>query len=187
MEDTTYTPEDLAWKLIMDENIDSSPIMAFSDENSQETLFEILITIYIEMITNYYKLKYLENTIEDDDENKINDEFENFKLDFTNVDIETLKNIFSEKFNKIKYILNVHEISRDRFEELKKSRYCTVLFRDLPSDSMYFEMNEQYIDPNKNYHFVLNSMYKQQDELRNIYCTINLNQKYYKISFMSLI
>jgi hypothetical protein len=54
-----YTPEELAWQLILDENISSRTLMTFSDENSKEIMFEILVTIYLEMVFDYYKLKYL--------------------------------------------------------------------------------------------------------------------------------
>lgn len=186
-----YTPEELAWKLIMDENIDNSAaIMAFADENSKETLFEILITIYIEMLFNYYKMQYLENTLnieEEEEENIICDEFENFKLNLNNVNLELLTNVFTEKFKKIKYILNVYEISYDYYEYIKKNRYCTILLKDSEHDSTYFLMNEYYLDPDKRYHFVLNSIYSTMTELSDVFCTVRINNKYYKISFMSAI
>ncbi len=56
-ENDVYTPEELAWQLIMDENISPRTLMAFSDENSKEITFEILVTIYLEMIFDYYKMK----------------------------------------------------------------------------------------------------------------------------------
>ena len=108
-----YSPEELAWKLILDESINPTSIMTFADDNSKEIVFEILITIYLEMIFNYYKLKYLETTLDEEDNNKeISDNFENFKLDLTNINIHLLTNVFSEKFNKIKYILNVVELTQ---------------------------------------------------------------------------
>jgi len=189
-----YSPEELAWKLVMDENIDdSAAIMAFADENSKETLFEIIITIYIDMLFDYYKMQYLENTLDLDDLNKVDeeekiyDEFENFKLNLNNVNLEMLENVFSEKFKKIKYLLNVYEISYDYYEYIKKNRYCTILLKDSEYDSTYFLMNEDHLDPEKRYHFVLNSLYLPATELRDIFCTVRINDKYYKISFMSAI
>ena len=189
-----YTPEELAWKLIMDENIDNNvAIMAFADENSKETLFEILIIIYIEMLFNYYKMQYLENTLhideeeDEEEENIICDEFENFKLNLNNVNLELLTNVFTEKFKKIKYILNVNEISNGYYEYIKKNRYCTILLKDSEYDSTYFLINEDYLDPKKRYHFVLNSLYSAKTELSDIFCTVHINDKYYKVSFMSII
>ena len=44
-DDITYSPEELAWKLIMDENVNSGALLGYVDEDSNEVLFEILITI----------------------------------------------------------------------------------------------------------------------------------------------
>jgi len=194
-----YSPEELAWKLILDENVDSGALLTLSDDNTKEILFEILITIYLEMIFNYYKLQYLENIVNNDIDNdldnninnkisdkEITDKFNNFKIDLTQVNVNTLTNIFCEKFNKIKYILYVRELNKSEYENSKKYRYCTLLLRDSPHDSTYFMMNEQHIDPEKRYHFVLNSLYNKHNNLREIYCTININGKFYKINFNTL-
>ena len=179
-----YTPEELAWQLIMDENISPRTLMAFSDENSKEITFEILVTIYLEMIFDYYKLKYLETTTDQDDD--IINAYDNFKLDLTNVNVDMLTNIFFEKFKKLRIILSVRDMSQIEYENTKKIRYCTVLLKDSPHDSTYFMMNEKYLDPNKSYHFVLNSLYERKENLRDIICTININGKYFKISFNTL-
>jgi hypothetical protein len=179
MEDNTFTPEELAWRLILDENINSAPLIAYSDENSKEIVFEILITIYIEMIFNYYKLKYLENQgVEDLDDN-----FDNFNMDLNQININDLTNIFCEKFTKLKFILNVSELSREEFENTKKNRYCTVLLKDLESDKNFFELNKEYFDSDKRYHFILNNLYKSKEELRDVFCTFRINNKYFKINF----
>jgi len=187
----TYSPEELAWKLIMDENInDNNVFMTFADENSKETMFEILVTIYIEMLFDYYKIQYLENTLYLDkkkEENIICDEFENLEFDLNNVNLELLTNIFTEKFKKIKFILNIYEISCEHYEYIKKNRYCTILLKDSEYDSTYFLINEAHLDPEKRYHFVLNSLYIPVTELRDIFCTVKINDKYFKISFMSAI
>lgn len=187
----TYSPEELAWKLIMDENInDNNVIMTFADENSKETMFEILVTIYIEMLFDYYKIQYLENTLYLDkkkEENIICDEFENLEFDLNNINLELLTNIFTEKFKKIKFILNIYEISCEHYEYIKKNRYCTILLKDSEYDSTYFLINEAHLDPEKRYHFVLNSLYIPVTELRDIFCTVKINDKYFKISFMSAI
>jgi len=177
-----YSPEELAWKLIIDDKIDSAAIVPFADENSKEILFEILMTVYIEMVFDFYKLKHLENLSNMGDNNG-----DNFNLDISNVNLESLTGIFCEKFNKIKYILNVYEISRETYEYTKKNRYCTVLLRNSPTDSTYFMINKDRLDPEIPYHFVLNSMYQPNNELRDIYCSLCINSKYYKISFMSAI
>jgi uncharacterized protein YrzB (UPF0473 family) len=181
--DKTYTPEELAWNLIMDEHIESSQMLAFCDENTKEMLFEILITIYLEMIFNYYKLQYLENTINDENDEKICDEFDNFILDLSKVDINMLTGIFKEKFSKLKFILNVIEIEKKQYEFFKIHRYCNIMLKDSPFDNTYFLMNADYLDPIKRYHFVLNSLYTKSEDLRNIFATVTIYGKHYKIYF----
>jgi hypothetical protein len=180
MEDNTFTPEELAWRLILDETIDSAPMLAFSDENTKEILFEILITIYVEMIFGYSKLKYLENLNDSED---YDTNFDNFKIKLEHVNISDLTDIFIDKFNKLKFILHVNEITKEQFNESKKYRYCTILLKDSPSDYMYFELNKEHLDPEKRYHFVLNNLYKDKEELRDIFCSFSINNRCYKINF----
>jgi hypothetical protein len=190
IDDNNYTPEALAWKLLMDDDITTSNLMIFSDENNKEIVFEILLTIYLEMIFGYYKMQYLEsncNNIDEADDN-YDDIYDNFRLDLTNVNLFMLTNIFSTKFNKLNFILNVREITRLEYDENKKNRYCTILLKDSPFDNTYFIMNERHLDPEKRYHFVLNSLYKTKEniELRDIYCTIITNNICYKIYFTQI-
>ena len=182
-DENNYTPETLAWTLIMDDSINNSELLIFAEENNNETTFEILITIYVEMIFNYYKLKYLESQDDSDNNDNFDNNFDNFKLDINQINMFTLTNIFIEKFNKLKFILNVNELTNDEYEISRKNRYCTILLRDSPSDNTYFIMNEKYIDKNKKYHFVLNSLYNLKNNLRDICCTFSINSKYYKIYF----
>lgn len=186
IDENNYTPEALAWKLLMDDKITTSNLMVFSDENNKETVFEILLTIYLEMIFGHYKMAYLESNYNEEDYDDI---YENFKLDITNVNLFALTNVFASKFNKLNYILNVKEITREKYDENKKNRYCTILLKDSPFDNTYFLMNEQYIDPEKRYHFVLNSLYKRKENinLRDIYCTVIINNICYKIYFTNII
>jgi hypothetical protein len=186
IDNNDYTPEALAWKLIMDDNINNSNLIIFSEDNNKETVFEILLTIYIEMIFDYYKLKYLESLdSEDSDDNfdNFDNNFDNFKLDVSKINMFNLTNIFSSKFNKLKYILNVKEITSEEYEISRKQRYCTVFLKDSPHDYTYFIMNEKYLDPEKRYHFVLNSLYEKKENLYDIYCSFNINSTYFKIYF----
>lgn len=188
IDENNYTPEALAWKLLMDDNITSSSLMIFSDENNKEVVFEILITIYLEMVFGHYKMQYLESL----DEESLNDYdniYDNFKLNIENVNLFSLTNIFLSKFNKLKYILNVREITYEEYEKSRKKRYCTVFLKDNPSDYTYFMMNKQYLDKDKRYHFVLNSLYKSENNnnLYDVFCTVNINNTYFKIYFTNLV
>ena len=102
------------------------------------SLFEILLTVYVEMIFNHYKMQYLEFHAEEDN---FDDKFDNFKLDLSQINLAMLTDNFDEKIKKLKFILNINEISFERYEECKINRYCTVLFKDLLRDKAFFIMN----------------------------------------------
>lgn len=179
-QDDTFTPEELAWRLLLDENVNNVQLLAYSDENSIEILFEILLTIYVEMIFNYYKLQYLESQADNDN---FDETYENFKPDLSKINISILTENFDEKIKKLKFVLSVNEISKERYEECKINRYCTIIFKDLLRDRAFFMMNSEYLDPEKRYHFIKNSKYNTTNILRDIFCSFELNDKYYKINF----
>jgi hypothetical protein len=190
--DDTFTPEELAWRLLLDENVNNVQLLAFSDENSVEILFEILLTVYVEMIFNHYKMQYLEFHAEEDEfddefddkfDDEFDDKFDNFKLDLSQINLAMLTDNFDEKIKKLKFILNINEIPFEKYEECKINRYCTVLFKDLLRDKAFFIMNSEYLDPEKRYHFVKNSKYEIKTILRDIFCSFELNGKYYKVNF----
>ncbi len=185
-QDESYTPEELAWKLILDEQVEPRGLLMFSDDNSHEILFEILITIFLEMIFDHYKLQYLQDNLDNQNISDQDDNFHNFKLDLNKLDLNYITTIFVEKIKKLQYLLCITEISQEEYATSKTSRYCTALLKDSPSDRTYFVMNEEHLDPDKRYHFVLNSNYKRQRDIRNIYCTLNINGKYIKIYFTNL-
>ena len=189
VDENNYTPEALAWKLLMDDNITISNLMVFSDVNNKETVFEVLLTIYFEMIFGHYKLMYLEANCHQENYNENYDDiYDNFKLDITQVNLFKLTDIFASKFNKLNFILNAREITRDEYNISKNNRYCTILLKDSPFDEAYFLINKQFLDPEKRYHFVLNCFYKKIENinLREIYCTIIINSVCYKIYFTNI-
>ena len=183
--DDIYTPESLAWKLLLDEDIPNGEMFEYSEphENKFVIKFEIFLTIYLEMIINQYKLLYIEANEDVTDEDIDN----NFKLNFDNINIDVLTSPFKEKLRKIKCQLIITELNKNTYDYIKNHRYCTILFRDLPKDEPYFIMNNKYIDKNKKYHFVLfgPSVEKKNlyTELRDIFACISLNDTYYKIAF----
>ena len=68
IESADFTPETLAWTLITDEScekIKNGKLLFFSDQNGlnleeqTENKFQILLTIYFELIFGWYKLLHL--------------------------------------------------------------------------------------------------------------------------------
>ena len=75
---------------------------------------------------------------------------------------------------------------KEDYDYSKNYRYCTVLLKDSPIDSMYFTINSDILDPEKRYHFALNGNYTPNNNLRDICCTVNINSKFIKIYFVDL-
>jgi hypothetical protein len=185
-----FTPETLAWMLLVDENvekkIDVGQLIAAIDldnepnptvYNSEAYEFEILITIYMEMVFGWFKLLHL-----------MEDEQKNLETEFKpNLSLVTLNDIiepFTEKLTLIGYNLHVTEITNmDYYKLLQNKSYGRIALRDLKSDETFFRLNSKNIDPEKRYHFVMNGNYKGERLLRNIYMIFMLNDKGYKINF----
>lgn len=187
---TEFTPETLAWQLLVDEDmekkIEIGQLIASIDlenepnskiYNKEAYEFEILITIYMEMVFGWFKLLHLM-------ENEQNGTNYDFKPNLSLVTLNDLTDPFSEKMSIIGYNINVEEITNMEYFNLLRNRsYCRVALRDLKSDDTFFKMNNKKIDPDKRYHFVMNGNYKGEKILRNIFMVFMLNDKGYKISF----
>jgi hypothetical protein len=180
-----HTPESIAWKLLVDEkviDIKQGQLIGFLDQGeindkleATTIEFEILITIYLEMIIGWYKLLYLME----------NPDGPEFKLNLDNIAVDDLINPFKEKMLVLGYILSVTEFKNlEIYEEFKKKSYCRVALRDLKEDNGFFIMNRKNIPNDKLYHFILNSNYKESLNLREIYAVIKINKIGYKINFV---
>jgi hypothetical protein len=182
-----HTPDSIAWKLLVDENFvdlgeNKGQLIGFLEQGeindkleATAIEFEILITIYLEMVIGWYKLLYLME----------NPDGPEFKLDLTNIKIDDLTNPFKEKMLVLGYILNVTEFKNlEIYEEFKKKSYCRVALRNLKEDEGFFIMNKKNIPNDKLYHFILNSNFKSVYNLREIYAIIKINNIGYKINFV---
>lgn len=184
------TPESLAWRLLVDDKLKTdNNIKRFlaSIDLSEETnpnifneeayLFEILLTMYLEMLFGWYKLLHL---IENE-ENEVSTEF---KLNLNELTLKDLIYPFKEKIKLIGYNLNIYEITNiDYYNYLRNESYCRVALKDLPSDFGFFEINKDRIVPDKRYHFILNSKFKGKNFIKDIFMLININNIGYKVSF----
>lgn len=185
-----FTPETLAWQLLIDEEIEKKieigKLIASIDLDNEQNPsiynieayeFEILITIYMEMVFGWFKLLHLM-------ENEQNGTNGDFKPNLSLVTLNDLLVPFSEKMEIIGYNLNVEEINNMEYYNLLRNRsYCRVALRDLKSDEGFFNLNKNKIEPEKRYHFVMNGNYKGEKFLRNIFMVFMLNGKGYKIYF----
>jgi hypothetical protein len=197
IQEDVFSPESLAWRLLVDDeftkNNDVKKMLAHIDleeENNPEVFnkyvyeFEILLTIYLEMVFGWYKLLHLMQN-ENNENNENNEDLEKeFELDLTKISLNDLIDPFKEKFKMIGYNLSINEIkNKDFYDYLRNESYCRVALRDLPSDFGFFEINKNRLDPKKRYHFIINSKYKGKDNLRDIFMLLVLNDIGYKINF----
>lgn len=187
IDDTNYTPETLAWKLLFDNNIESfsSQLLTFTDEASKETepttyLFEVLITIFMEMIIAILKTNYYS------DDNNNNKEF-NPKFNHNDFD-EILTNL-KEKFNLINILLFTEKIepiedNKLHITEVTKNRYCRIIMKHNKDDFTLFNIYEDRIPEDKIYHMLLNNKFVLTNKnLNSVYAIASLDGITYRIYF----
>lgn len=179
------TPESLSWKLLMDDTLNDfgSSIIPYVDgeeydQSILEDQFQILITIYLELIFNSMKLNHVENT-DETDENKLS---ETFDPRFENININDLIDFFQLKFKKIRYHLHVHEI-----DEIFDDYYCKVILKNTPKGKLHYDVNKNTIDQSKYYTFAINRNFmnikKQNIKINDYYAICDLNHMKMKIYF----
>ena len=182
-DNTYYTPEKIAWSLLVD-NIDDSikGMDAFpyeKDSGDQHTfIFEILITIFMELLFNIAKLDCLGKK-------------ERFIPDYKNLPIDALLSVISEKMLVLKYIVKVDEYDKSefiddkkKFKELSDKRYCRVLLRYYDNDDFF----KKQISDDLYYHMKLNGLVsgKKYKKLSDVYSILMLNEKIYVIGFSKI-
>jgi len=180
-----YTPQTIAWKLIMDDNDEalSGALLGYADGGDDDPasfMFEILVTIFIEMIFDIAVIAQAT-----DDESKLQD-FE-FNPDMGKFDLDLFINTIKKKFNKISYICSVEtynkkEMSKHELAELQETvnnRYCRIILKHNPDDRKIFKTKNIA----ENYHMILNETYIRKKHLRDIYAIVMLYDKVYEIHF----
>lgn len=172
-----FTPEDIAWNILMDNKItNTTKYGLFTESDDMVYKFEILITIYTEMIINNLKNIYLHGL---ENMENVDLSLDNFKIDFTNVSYDILCNPYRKKLLSLGYMLNI-----DLSTNVSNNYYCKIYFRDCNQHSSYFTMNKN-IPNSKKYHFVINGNFKENKikKLDDIFAIAILNNTIYKISF----
>jgi len=200
-DDNIMTPESLAWKLLMDDQIDDfkGVIMSFIDGNEQENnyenlsgQFEILITIYMEMVFGLLKINHINGLLNEQGELETEREIDlekSFNPDLNELSIDDLTLFFREKFKKIRLFLSISQIHDSETLDprdfgSKSEYYCRILLKDLPHDQGYFWTNRHRLDPEKRYTFVIrNDPLKDLKKLDNFYAVCALPGMKVKISF----
>lgn len=189
------TPEDL-----------SSIILGFSpdgnDDDPQTFLFELLLTICMEMMQSI-----LISMCEDDSDNDSDidsngkdgegDEYIEFDYTVENV-VEVMREI-KKAFAKASILFSwtIYDANKKDTASHICERYCRTVFRFSEQDTKYFENNDD-ADDDKEYHFVLNNGYTpnkssgkskknsnklDKKELRDVYSIFSCGDSVIKIYF----
>jgi len=188
IESADFTPETLAWTLITDDSCDKilngkliffNNVEGLTPEEQIENKFQILLTVYFELIFGWYKLLHLMK----DEMDETNTEF---KPDLSSITLDDLTKEFLEKFKILGYILFVKELINDEnYEYEREISYCRILLRDLPLDSNYFYLKRYQLDPEKRYTFVRNGNFILKTSIKKYTALVKLPTKSFKIYFDS--
>lgn len=185
MDENYYSPEEIALLLAFDQfDKAKNGMETFVPEkdtgNQHSYLFEILITIFMKLL---FVIAKADN---DNDEEKKNKEFVPNYADFK---MDALMSIVSDKMLWLNYLVRIETHDKNDFVDDKtefdnlcnKNRYCLVLLKNY-NDHPIFKTKQA---ENRYYHMVLNqNIYKKQfKKLDDVYAILELNGKFYKISF----
>jgi hypothetical protein len=191
-----YTPESIAWDLLVGESKDIDPekkgkLICFienenkegnKEENKEELTnsdlltynYEILITIFMELLFNMAKLNFYF-------ENENND----FIPDYKKFNIDAFFSLIQDKFKILGFMAFVDsekmEGDKEWLIDLINQRYCRVVLR-YHDDDEHFEINN--VSKDVYYHMKLNGLNKKKyKKLGEIYSVVFLNDNVYKIYF----
>jgi hypothetical protein len=162
--DEFYTPEKLALRLLLDDLDEdlSGMLLPLNPEPNKENdsasfLFEILITIFMEMI---FGLVNLMNSCEDESNNVDNA----FSPDMSNFDINAFLPKIKDKFENVGIFLGIIEHNRSdiekSYEKINNERYCRVILKYYHEDApLFIKYN---VPDNLHYHMLLNESYEKR-------------------------
>jgi hypothetical protein len=187
MDNNINTIEEFSWRLLLDD-INSEQLNGYcelmlsidtvtNDNNSNKQLnacnnekisdtFQVLITIYMEMIYGSLKINNLLNNCD--------------LYDFSKVTINELSDSYKLRFSKINTVLNVFDVTNeiDSFQNY----YCKIMLKDTPEGKIYFS---KYNNLDKNYTFLLNRnlISLKYNKLTDLYAICKVNNMIVRISF----
>jgi hypothetical protein len=196
-DDRFVNPDSLAWDLVMgDDREDFSGIMEgiVTDgegsyrANRYEQLegeFQILLTIYMEMVFHVLKSNYMGELLDENGDIRdgvdLEAELERYRPDFRKYSVEDMTEIFRTKFAKIRYFLSVRDLtdlcSDDPADFGRETEYyCKILLLDdrRSLTRRYFQ-KATHIPDGKRYTFLMRpDDDPQQKKLDDFYTVVYL-------------
>jgi hypothetical protein len=203
------TPESLAWRLLMDTDGDEADVkmcqgimenfiiedneLAKNQNVRYEQLsgqFEVLITMYMEMVISYLKFQHIQSLMNPEGEiDQSIDLEETFKPKYDKFTVDDLLIVFREKFAKIRIFLSIQEIQEYERHNRSSEYYCKVILKDTSEGKNYYQKNysNPSVSQDKRYTFVLrNDVKKSNNKLDDFYAICTLPNMKIKISFSQL-
>lgn len=199
------TPEALAWKLLIDDDVKDyagvllPSVLGDHIDNGENILydtladqFQILVTIYMELVFGLLKINHISSFVNDDDIVDDNIDFDaTFNPNVSELTIDDMINIFREKFKKVRVFLSVRGIYDGNEKDPKNygsssDYYCRIILKNSPEGYVYFDKNKDWLDPEKHYTFVIRDDKKRkQKQLADFYAVFTLpnNGNKIRISF----
>jgi hypothetical protein len=200
------TPESLAWKLLMDEDVKEYagtliPFVSGDQELSHNSdmryeqlsdQFQILITLYMEMVYGLLKINHIASGM--NDHGGIDDTIDlekTFNPDLSKFGVDDMLILFREKLKKIKMFLSVREIftsdpTNPRDYGFSSEYYCRIILKDTPDGVTYFwnNRNNPAVNSAKKYTFVMRDDKKKENKkLNDFYAVCVLPNIKVQISF----
>jgi hypothetical protein len=196
-DDRLVNPDSLAWDLVMgDDRDDFTAVMqgfvsdgegSFQANRYEQTadVFQILITIYMEMVFNVLKSNFMGELLDERGEIRegtdLERELETYRPDFSRYTVEEMTDFFRDKLAKIRYFLSIRELtefcSDDPNDYGRDSEYyCKILLLDdRRSYSRKYFKNATHVPEGKRYTFLMRpDDDPQQKKLQDFYAVAYL-------------
>jgi len=196
------TPEALAWRLLMDDDVEDYagvllPSVSGGHIDDGENLlydtladqFQILITIYMEMIFGLLKIDHVSSFIKDGIVDENIDFDATFSPNVSELTADGMLDYFREKFKKVRVFLSVRGVYDSNEDEPKNygsssEYYCRIILKNTSEGKTYFNNNKDWIDPEKHYTFVIRDDKKRRHrQLSDFYAVCTLSNMKIRISF----
>jgi hypothetical protein len=202
-DEDVVTPESLAWRLLIDDDVadyagillpfvanDNNIVANHISNDNLADQFQILITMYMEMLFGMLKINHINSFINSDGELDDSIDLETtFKPDISKFTIEDLLGTFRDRFAKIRVFLSVRGIydsdetnSRDYGSNF--DYYCRIILKNSVEGNTYFKANSHWLDPEKLYTFAMrNDDKKRQKKLDDFFAVCTLPNLKVKVAF----
>jgi len=145
--------------------------------NSLTYVFEMLLSVFLEMVIHMMKIDIMQCNEENNTELDLDPDFDDFDL---NLYYPTIRN----KLKAASVLVSIQTIDaseedNDYLIEVSRDRYARIIIKNNPEDTHHFD-NTGNTD---NYGFIPSDGYKYKTELRDIYAVWVINKKLYTVRF----